>query len=213
MIAWTFLCSLLAGCGADMNTLGLTQKQIENREAFQSVPASQAWVNPEGITVIMQRGLLAGAEQRIGLRSTVPVPGDNILVLRTRSGHLAAGRFRFEEFMTRVGGAPAPFGDLSSGELHTSEDAIGTYFWAEESMGTNVTCVFAIRRLTESDRRLPLDSRVMDVMLRNCAVGDAADALTPILDESIGVGATAGVTGGGDTRMLSPLAAPGMGWD
>jgi len=157
--------------------------------------------------VVTQRGLLGGSEQRIGLANTVAMPGDNMLVLRTRKGHLAAARFRFEEFMTRIGGAPAPFTGISSGDLMASEDTLGTYFWSEETAGSSISCVFAIRRLTASERDLPGDARVMDIMLRNCVSGTSAEALQPILDASIGYRAVAG-SGGGETRMLSPLAAP-----
>lgn len=212
MIAGAILCALLAGCGYEheLDDLGLTQRQAEDRETFQSVSISNAWANPPGMTFVMQRGLVNGAEQRIGLKNTVPVAGDNILVLRTRSGHLAAGRFRFEEFMTRTGGAPAPFQDIEPGELITADDSLGTYFWSQEIVGSNVTCVFAVRRLTVSERSLPQDARVMDVMLRNCIAGTEAEALVPVLDAGIGYSALAGTGTGGGTRMLSPLAAPGM---
>lgn len=210
LIAGAILCALLSGCGYEINTLGLSQKKDEEREAFQTASAASAWANPPGMTMVMQRGLLNGAEQRIGLKNTVPVAGDNILLLRTRFGHMGAGRLRFEEFMNRAGGAPSPFQNLSSGDLITAEDSLGTYFWAQESVGANITCVLAIRRLTTSDRGLPQDARVMDVMLRNCIVGTEAEALAPILDASIGYSTVAGTGTGGGTRMLSPLAAPGM---
>lgn len=210
VIAGAILCALLAGCGYEMDTLGLTQKQIEDRETFQAVPVSVAWANPPGMTLVMQRGLLGGVEQRIGLQNTVPVAGDNVLILRTRSGHLAAARFRFEEFMTRIGGAPAPFEAIDAGDLNTGEDSLGTYFWAQEPVGSNVTCVFAIRRLTGAERGLPQGARVMDVMLRNCTTGTEQEALAPILNASIGFGQAAGTGSSGETRMLSPLAAPGL---
>lgn len=209
MIAGAFLCALLTGCGYETDTFGLTQKQIEDRELFHPVPARQAWANPQGMTFVMQRGLLGGSEQRIGLPNNVAVPGDNLLILRTRLGHLAAARFRFEEFVTRIGGAPAPFTSVKPGALMTGEDSLGLYFWTEEAVGPNVTCVLALRRLTQAERGLPQGAGVMDVMLRNCIAGTAAEALVPVLDASIGYGAVAGNTGGGSTRMLSPLAAPG----
>ena len=213
LIAGPIICALLSGCvfSADtIDTIGLTQKQIEDRSSFVAVPSGQAWVNPPGKTVVMQRALRGGAEQRVGLNNLVAMPGDNVLILRTRSGYLASARFRFEEFMTRIGGAPAPFTHISSGDLLTAEDSLGTYFWAEETAGSSVSCVFAIRRLTSNDRDLPQDAQVLDILLRNCISGTSEEALAPIRDTSIGFSSVADDGSGGGTRMLSPLAAPGL---
>ncbi|MCB5411100.1 hypothetical protein [Pseudogemmobacter faecipullorum] len=210
MAAGIFACSLLAGCGFDPVNLVVNQKEVEEQTPYVAVPNQQAWVNPGAVTFVMQRGLLGGSEQRIGLRNALEIPGDNQMVLRSRAGNLAAARFRFEEFMTRVGGAPAPFEGITSGDLLTAEDEFGVYHWAEKNFGSDITCVFAVRRLTSAARDLPGEALVLDIMLRNCLRGSSAEALAPIAPESIGFSARAAAPVPHGTRLLSPLAAPGL---
>lgn len=201
--------AVLAGCVVDPGLFLPSQKQVEDDTPFTEVPKGQAWANAPAMTLVMQRGLLNGSEQRIGLQNDIAVPGDNLLILRSRSGTAALGRLRFEEFMTRVGGAPMPFQALRPGDLLSGEDSLGSYLWTEQILGTEVTCVFGLRRLTPAMRVMPGGSGAMDVMLRNCIRGTTAEALAPMLDASVGVRLNAG-DGGGGTRMLSPLAAPGL---
>lgn len=201
-LAW-----LLAGCVLPDELVFDSQAKFEETTPYTQLAPSQAWINPPGMTFVMARGLLNSIEQRVGLPNDVPVPGDNLVVLRARVG--AGGNLQFEEFMRRTGGAPMPFQSIGSGDLRSGEDSLGTYLWAEQTFGTDITCVFGLRRLTGAMRELPAEATVMDVMLRNCLRGTAQQALAPMLDASIGVEALAG-TGQGSTRMMSPLAAPGL---
>lgn len=210
MAAGFLACTLLAACGFDPVNLVVNQKEVEEQTPYVAVANHQAWVNPGSVTFVMQRGLLGGSEQRIGLRNALEIAGDNQMVLRSRTGSVAAARFRFEEFMTRVGGAPAPFEAITSGDLRSAEDEFGVYLWAEESFGNDITCVFAVRRLTDASRELPGDAEVLDIMLRNCLRGSTAEALAPILQESIGFSARSAAPVPSGTRLLSPLAAPGL---
>ena len=202
---------LLAGCTVDPLQYVFSPREVEEQEPFVAVPATQAWVNPDQIAFVMQRGLLGGSEQRIGLLNDVAVQGDNQLVLRTRSGTFAAPRFNFDEFMSRIGGAPLPFATVRSGDLLTEEDAFGPYFWTSQTFGSDVVCVFAVRRVSADQRNLPNGAQVMDIMLRNCVRGSAEAALRPILSESVSFARNAAIPSeAGRSRLLSPLAAPGL---
>ncbi|MTH34006.1 hypothetical protein GL279_05265 [Paracoccus limosus] len=198
---------ILAGaCVPDAQDLILTQGQIDERTAFVSVAPAQAWVNAPGIRSVLQRNIRTGLEQRIGLVNDSAVPGDNVMMLRTRNGVSGFGRLRFESLLASFGGMPQPFGAVSSGDLIAAEDALGPYLWVSRDFG-DTTCVLGMRRLNSGMRQLPGDGGVMDVVLRNCLRGTAQQALAPILAESIGIAPIAR-DGQGNSRLLSPLAAP-----
>ncbi|QYK41000.1 MAG: hypothetical protein KF887_16645 [Paracoccaceae bacterium] len=206
--------SLLAGALAVSGCVGMappslpqTQREIEDVTPLVHVPSRQAWVNPEGLKIVMQRGLGNGAEQRLALRNETVLEGDNVMVIRTRLPSFLSGSLRFEEFLARAGGLPAPFEDMTSGDLSAGEDALGPYFWADRRFGANTSCVLAIRRLDTGARQMPDGARAMDIMLRNCVNGEPQDALGPILAASVG-GGPGGAPAGGESRMLSPLAGP-----
>ncbi|WP_349039251.1 hypothetical protein [Pseudotabrizicola sp. 4114] len=184
--------------------------EVEETTQFVTVPLGQAWVNAPGAVIVTERGLVNSLEQRIGLVNRTAVRGDNMLTLRARvvQGQ-QEGRFRFDEFLRRIGGLPDPFSTLKSGDLLTGEDELGPYFWAENRVGGNTICVLGLRRLGTGMRQMPGDTNVMDVMLRNCVAGDAEQALEPIMAASIGY--ISGVATTQDSRgieMLSPLAGP-----
>ena len=198
-----------AGCVSDIRHLSLTSQQIQEREPFVSLSTQQAWINAPGIRSVLQRDLGNGLEQRIGLANATPVPGDNVVMLRSRNVLAGFGRLRFESLVDSFGGLPQPFADLSSGDLLQDDDGVGPYFWATRMLG-DVTCVLGMRRLNAGMRQLPGDSGAMDIMLRNCVLGSQQDALAPMMAGSIGVAPIARDPQG-NSRMLSPLAAPSAG--
>lgn len=201
---------VLSACAVGPDGQILSQEETEERIPMQSVSVANAWISAPETQLVLQRDLGFGSEQRISLRNRTSVPGDNLIVLRTRSGMRSRGTLRFEEFMRRVGEAPFPFGDVTSGELISTEDELGTYLWTEERFGADTICVFGIRRIDSSMRQIPGGDAVMDVMLRNCVVGTAEDALQPLLAESVAVPTLAQSGTDQDRRLISPLAGPTM---
>lgn len=183
--------------------------QVEDQTDFRRATVGRAWVNVPNMTLVMQRDLFPyGVEQRISLRNPTTVTGDNMMILRSRKNDSGAGRLRYEEFMRRIGGAPAPFNDLNSGELLSGEDSMGTYFWTERRYGSSTLCVLAIRRVSMADRQMPGNADAMDLMLRNCVLGSVEEALAPAMDQSLSVGRSASGGLQGESRLLSPLAGP-----
>jgi len=208
----TFGAGLMAfsTCTLVPSQLPPTLADAELTTQFVTVPSNQAWVRAPGAVVVMERGLLNSMEQRIGLVNHTAAPGDNMLVLRARvvEGQ-QQGRFRFDEFLRRVDGLPAPFGALKPGDLFTDADELGVFFWAENRSGSSTVCVLGLRRLDSTMRQLPGNTNVMDVMLRNCVNGDVEQAIEPIMAVNIGNLASGGKTASsGGIRMLSPLAGP-----
>lgn len=206
-LAWV----VLAGCTLNPEELVLTRAEVEERTLFHPVPVSQAWVNAPGIRSAMQRDMRGSSEQQLNLVNQTVVQGDNLLVLRTRGTFEGQARFRFEEFVTRLGGAlPYPFETLAPGDLTQSADELGDYFWAQERMGEGVVCIVGLRRLDSSMRQMPLGAAALDVMMRNCVNGTAEAAMVPLLASSLSVVPMA-ADGQGESRMLSPLAGPTAG--
>lgn len=201
-----FLSLAVMGCGSDIDYLTLTPQQINERTPYTPVAISQAWVNAPGMRSVLQRNLGNGLEQRISLSNDASVPGDNLVLLRTRNGVSGFGRLRFETLMASFGGLPQPFARLKSGDLVEGNDGVGSYLWATETLG-NATCVLGMRRLNSGMRQLPGNGGVMDLVLRNCVQGTQQDALAPLLADSIGVAPIARDPQG-NSRLLSPLAAP-----
>lgn len=199
--------AVLSGCAFSLDDGILTESQVEERIPMRQVPVTHAWISAPEAQMVLQRDLGFGSEQRISLQNRTLVPEDNLIVLRTRSGMSARGRLRFEEFMRRVGETPFPFGDVSSGELVSDSDELGSYLWTEEEFGVGTVCVFGIRRLDSSMRQIPAGGGAMDIMLRNCVVGTAEEALRPLLAASAGSPLIARA-GTDQSRLISPLAGP-----
>lgn len=200
---------LLSSCAIGPNGQLLSKKQVEELIPLHAVPVGNAWISTPDAELVFQRDLGFGAEQRISLRNQTVVPGDNLIVLRTRSGLRPSAVLRFEEFMHRVGDVPFPFENITPGELVTTSDELGSYLWAEERFAADTICVFGIRRVNSSMRQIPNGDEVMDVMLRNCVVGNAEEGLRPIIAQSVGSPALAR-SGDNESRLISPLAAPTM---
>ncbi|CAM3331199.1 hypothetical protein PANO111632_14675 [Paracoccus nototheniae] len=197
----------LQACAIDPQSLLTTPAQLQQRTPFTAVAPQQAWINAPGVVMVMQRGLRGESEQRVALDNRTTVPGENLLILRAQDLGGRAARLNFEALLRRIGGAPAPFATVRAGDLTADEDEIGPYFWTEQRFGDDVVCVLGLRRVTSSQRLLPGNATVMDIVLRNCVQGSAQDALAPLFSGSI---TAPPVTGAvlGETRVLSPLAAP-----
>ncbi|MGV8989605.1 MAG: hypothetical protein ACOH2H_25655 [Cypionkella sp.] len=208
--AMLVLFPVLSACDGMLPHLPPTFDETAETSQFVSVPPSAIWVYAPGAIAAQERGLQSAREQRIALPNRTTVRGDNTLLLLARY-YLGPdiGRFQYEDFVHKVGGLPEPFQDISSGDLLSGEDELGPYFWSEMRLGENTVCVLSLRRLGSGTRRMPDNSNVMDVMLRNCVNGTADDALKPISAANIGNyqgGSTA--TASNPIRMLSPLAGP-----
>ncbi len=199
--------AVLSGCAFSLTDGILTKSQVEERTPMRQVPVTHAWVSAPEVQVVLQRDLGFGSEQRISLRNRTLVPEDNLIVLRTRSGMSGSGRLRFEEFMRRVGEPPYPFADVSSGELIGGSDELGSYLWTEKQLGVGTVCVFGVRRVDNGMRQIPGGGGAMDIMLRNCVVGTAEEALRPLLAASVGSPLIARA-GTDQSRLISPLAGP-----
>jgi hypothetical protein len=197
----------LSACVIKPPELPLTEGEAEETTPLVAVPVSAAWVNAAGMTSVLERGLVNSSEQRIGLVNRTAVPGDNLMILRSRDRFGQIGRLRFDEFMKRIGEVPAPFADVKSGDLRTGSDALGTYFWAEQRMGANTLCILGLRRLGAGGRQLPGDADALDVLVRNCVNGTTEEALAPLMADSVGSVPMA-ASGPGQSRMLSALAGP-----
>lgn len=199
----------LSACTEGPASLLTTPAQLQERTPFTQVAPTQSWINAPGIVLVMQRGLRGESQQRVALANQTGVPGDNVIVMRAQSLSGRPGRFGYEDFMSRIGGAPAPFADVSSGDLITAEDEVGPYFWAEERFGDDTICVLGIRRITSSQRLLPGTASVLDIMLRNCVQGEAEEALGPLMSGSVSAPPVTGAVVG-ESRVISPLAAPAV---
>lgn len=200
---------VLSGCAVGPEGEIMTQREAEERLPLQPVPIARAWISAPGTQLVLQRELGFGSEQRISLINQTSVPGDNLIVLRTRSGMGSRGNLRFEEFLRRVGDVPFPFEDVESGELVSGEDEFGTYLWVEERYGAETVCVLGIRRVDSGMRQIPGNHTIMDVMLRNCVNGTPQDALRPLLAENVAAPAMV-QSGSAEGRLLSPLSGPTM---
>ncbi|WP_157937600.1 hypothetical protein [Oceaniglobus roseus] len=168
------------------------------------------WATPAEALVMVQRRVGRESEQLIGLENDTTLEGDNYLMLIARlPDGLPAGRFVLGDFLARVGGAPYPFRNVSDKSLRSASDSAGTYFWLQYSAGTQTNCVLAFRRLQGSDRLLPRGTNLMEALLRNCVNGSVEEALAPIRDSQIRLGAISNTSApNGGNRMLSPLAGP-----
>ncbi|MDP3341997.1 hypothetical protein [Frigidibacter sp.] len=202
------LCAVSA-CDFAAPELPLRMDQREATTPFQVVPDSQRWVNAPAGIMTLQRDLGPQAEQKIVLKNATTFRGENVLQMRARGQDPRyVGRLRLEEFMRRVGGAPAPFTEISDSGLQSGEDALGPYFWTEYSTGTSTLCVLGIRRLEPGAWLPPEGLTVLDIMLRNCVSGTAEEALAPMGAAAITGDRPLGQSSTSGSRMLSPLAGP-----
>lgn len=131
--------------------------------------------------MVTQRGLRGASEQRVALSNDTHLPGENLIQMVSKSRNGRPGRFVFETFIRQIGGAPSPFTNITSGDLVTGEDDLGTYFWTELQYGNSDICVLGLRRVTSAQRILPGNASILDILIRNCVRGDVQTALAPLL--------------------------------
>lgn len=217
---WRAICTgtlgvaaILTGCaeiGIAPPTPPVSRTKMLETAQFRMVPASRSWIYaPDGL-LTLERDIGAGKEQRIALRNDTAIRGDNIVIMRSRKpGLLRAGRFDLQGFLDQVGGVPYPFETLSNRNMQTATDDMGSYFYAQKSMGPDVTCVLAIRSLGSDSRLLPNSADAVDIMLRNCTTKGRGAAIAPI--QAARLGRVPGVTPEQERitlHSLSPFAAP-----
>lgn len=210
--------SLLAGCSQSSNDQAATGvyrllntqrnpglEVLENTVEFSIVQPTRAMVSAPQALIVFERNLGGALEQRVILPNDTAVRGDNVIHIRAQTAASAElSRFNFSEVATRFGGLPAPFESLSEGALTSGSDALGTFVYARESIGTNTVCVLVLRRMGLGARPLPRGTQALDVVMRNCVVGTLDQALAPMSARAMSVTGTTGAT-----NTLSPYAAPG----
>lgn len=182
-----------------------TMETLETTVEYTIVPPTRAMVNAPEALVIFERNLAGAIEQRIVLPNATTMRGDNVLHVRAQTADSARlEEFRFDDIALRFGGLPSPFERLTEGSLNSGSDALGSYVYARETVGTNTLCVLVLRRLGVGARPLPRGTQALDVMMRNCVTGTLQDAMAPMSDRALSVGGTAQ----GTVYTLSPHAAP-----
>ena len=114
---------------------------------YRMVPSGRAWLYvPSGLLTV-ERDLGNTLEQRLALPNQTTMDGDNAMLLRTRKGGgRGRGRLKLESFLSDAGGLPALFQGAKSGQMQTTEDAMGAYFFLSKAMGPGVTCVSSTPR-------------------------------------------------------------------
>jgi len=178
---------------------------LENTVEYTVVPATRAMVNAPNALVVFERNLGGAIEQRIVLPNDTAVRGDNVLHIRAQTGDSARlEEFNFEEIEARFGGLPAPFERLTVSSLNSGTDALGTYVYGRETLGTSTVCVLVLRRLGVGARPLPRGTSALDVVMRNCVNGSVEQALAPVSERALSVTGSVG----GTNYTLSPHAAP-----
>lgn len=178
---------------------------LENTVEYTLVPPTRAVVSVPDALVVFERNLGGALEQRIVLPNATAVRGDNVLHIRAQTADSARiEAFRFDEVTTRFGGLPPPFERLTDSALTSGSDALGSYVYARENVGTNTVCVLVMRRMGVGARPLPRGTHAIDLVMRNCVAGTLAEALAPMSERALAVGG--GVRGA--NAPLSPYAAP-----
>ena len=174
---------LLTGCLSLGDALDPASRidVLEETSEFRIITPGQGFVHAPEAILTLERNLGRAVEQRTTLPNRTTLPGDNKLVIRAQTPRsINTTTFRLEEFLERMGGAPAPFAGIADRDLQTGRDSLGPYFWAERRVGADTICVVAFRRIGFSARPLPQGADALDVMLRNCVAGGTEEALAPI---------------------------------
>lgn len=178
---------------------------LENTVEYGVVEVSRALVHAPQALLVLERSLDRALEQRIVLPNETGVAGENVIHLRAQtSSSVRLTEFSFDELRARFGGVPAPFDRVESQALMSSDDALGSYVYAREEIGTGTTCVLVIRRLPASARPLPRGTQSLDMMMRNCVSGGFEQAMAPVRDGAIATSAAPQRS----VLTISPFAAP-----
>ncbi|MFN3955240.1 MAG: hypothetical protein ACK4LQ_12375 [Pararhodobacter sp.] len=179
---------------------------LEHTTEFRVTPATRAMVHAPEALMVLERSLGRAVDQRIVLPNATAVRGDNLLLLRAQTDDsMRLSEFNFAEVSARFGGLPAPFERLSENAMMSGQDALGSYVFASQAIGNGTTCVLLMRRLGVGARPLPRGTQALDVVMRNCVVGDMAQALAPAGERALAISGAAP----GALRTISPHAAPG----
>ncbi len=212
------LLALLVGCApneSDRTATGVyrllnsprnpTAERLESESEFALATPSRALVHVPEALLMVERRLGSAIEQRLLLPNRTALRGDNVLVVRAQSHETAqATRFNLEELTARLGAPLDPFERANFNAAERRTDALGSFVYLSERIGTDTICVLALRRVGGHARLLPRGAHSLDVVLRNCVAGSVDEALAPISAEAL---ATAAAPSG---RVLSasPFAAP-----
>lgn len=179
---------------------------LEHTTEFRVIPAARAMVHAPEALIVLERNLGRAVDQRIVIPNATAVRGDNLLLLRAQTDDsMRLTEFNFAEVSARFGGLPAPFERLSENSMMSGQDVLGSYVFASQAIGNGTTCVLMMRRLGVGARPLPRGTQALDVVMRNCVVGDMAQALAPAGERALAVGGAVP----GALRTISPHAAPG----
>ncbi|MCB1405177.1 MAG: hypothetical protein KDK01_02685 [Rhodobacteraceae bacterium] len=175
---------------------------LENTVEYTIVPASRMMVSAPAALIVFERNLGGAVEQRIVLPNATSIRGDNVLHIRAQNADSSRlEEFNFEEVAQRFGGLPAPFERLNASTMRSGSDSLGTFVYSTETLGTSTVCVLVLRRLNAGARPLPRGTQALDLVMRNCVNGTVEQALAPMSEGALGVGASGRYT-------LSPHAAP-----
>lgn len=198
--------AFLSACTAP--PMGPTELQSAiSRAEWIIVPKAQAWIFVPDAQLVMERRVGPVAEQRVTLINRTTLNGDNFVYLRAIDAN-SPGVIRLEQALEQAGGLPSPFSTADLDVMRSRSDGVGALSWTEWSSGAGTTCVFALRRMTVAARILPNRAGALDMVMRNCVVGEADAALRPAGEDAVGFPASARPAAGGSHRTLSPLAAP-----
>lgn len=196
----------LSACTAP--PIGRTELQSAvSRAEWIIVPNAQAWIFVPDAQLVMERRFGPVAEQRITLVNRTALHGDNFVYLRAIDAN-SPGVIRLDHAVEQAGGLPPPFSTEELAVMRSRSDGVGALSWTEWSSGAGTTCVFALRRMTVAARILPNRAGALDMVMRNCVIGEADAALRPAGEDAVGFPASARPAAGGSHRTLSPLAAP-----
>lgn len=203
---------LLAGCGvieSAMQAQGVGGG-AHGAERVQMIPVSSAWVAASDGMVATQRTTRSAIYQRVLLPNATPLPGDNVLYLRTtRAAGFRGGALREGDIADVTGGIPPPFEQFEGTAIRTRVDDAGALLWTQEWVSGIYLCVLAARRMTFEQRVIPAQGDMLDVVLRNCVqTDDPEQALRPIHASAMLF--PRGVYAEGRAGMLSPLAMVGQ---
>lgn len=200
----------MSGCTTLSNGLPIGPSDLQSavsRAEWIIVPKTQAWIHVPDAQLVMERRVGPIAEQRVTLPNRTTLNGDNFVYLRALKSN-SPGVIQLDNALEQVGGLPTPFSTDDLSVMRSRTDSVGALSWTEWSSGAGTACVFALRRMTVSSRILPMQAGALDMVMRNCVVGEAAVALVPAGADAVGFPASAHPSNGTPQRTLAPLAAP-----
>lgn len=191
---------VISGCAAKhVNMFFAEQKRAE---PFREVPVEQIAWRPAEAVLAMKRRDAEIHEIAFILENDTVRRGENTLLVITYDDQRPPA-FEFEALLERMPGEITPFAVDAYAGLQAAEDDLGPFVWSED-LDDDAICVLAMRRLEPSQAPLEIGIGVVDVVLRNCVVGERQDALGPIALASSPSQSVAGAP----RRSLSLLAAP-----